>query len=119
MSYKVERDLEEYQVDYIENMGGRNSLPEPYELSDFQQFWIKFSSNIPNRIESRYAYNSDEHIGSVQIYYFDNVAYAVTFDKKTYRIGCKHQYKVISKIGCYTHSKCEKCGNDVEIDSGD
>jgi hypothetical protein len=118
MSYKVESDYEPYCPIYIESAGDRKSLPEPFELSDFQQFWIKISSNVPKRIESRYVHG-EKHIGSVQIYYFDNVAYAVHFDKTTYRIGCKHDYKVIAKGRCYVNSKCEKCGDTFEIDSSD
>jgi hypothetical protein len=122
MIHKLVHTQEPIQAKYVEDVGHYNELPKPNTLSDFDEFWNKFSNYIPTHEEFRQIRLSEgNRVNSTnfRIYYFHDCAYAVSRNKTVYRIGCEHKYKVISTARCYVEYECEKCGVTYEVDSSD
>lgn len=122
---------EEFRLpSYLTDLGNFNNLPTPFTKCDFTEFYRIFVSYSPSAVDFRQLLDSSKydiengHI-NYRIYFYGTIGYAVGWDyddpsKSTvYRLGCSHQWELITNRTCYRKYRCSKCGCEYEVDSSD
>lgn len=114
------------KIDYVEDMGGFNSLPTPNRESTFEKFYKEFTIFSPIYTDYKQVFEGMTLTGSYHIYFYSTHAFAVDWDRndpnksKVYEIGCEHEWEIVNTgIRCLHKSVCKKCGCIHEVDSSD
>lgn len=124
------KDKEFKLPSYLTDLGNFNNLPAPFTKCDFTEFYRIFVIYSPFAVDFRQLLDSSKydiengHI-NYRIYFYGPIGYAVSWDyddpsKSTvYRLGCPHQWELVTNRMCYRKYRCIECGCEYEVDSSD
>lgn len=130
------QDNEIPKFNYLADFGSFNRLPQPFKEITEEQFYKQFDTWAWQYKDFRQVCNTEDLTEvnwqgyfDITIYFYSDSAYGRAkkvskndcskYDYKYFRIGCKHEWELVSSMRCYREYKCRKCGCTDSVDSSD
>jgi hypothetical protein len=109
---------------YINDMGGFNSLPTPFEKTTIDEYYDHLFTWGIQYVEFRQIILKERsQLFNTEIFYFYDIAFALVNNYNTkevdvYRVGCNHEYLEDSVGFDHTYT-CKKCNTKFTVNSSD